>query len=174
MNWLQRCYCRVYQLAFRLAMPLLPYREPERFENIQALPELLNKLELTSVLLVTDRPLRQAGVTGPLEELLARSGVRCAVYDGTRANPTVQNVEEARELYLAEGCQGLIAFGGMDALNERLGIPKTLPEIKPEDVPAMARYAAREANPLYPVPRLMDAGELEALYGAVGEWRNEP
>lgn len=400
MNWLQRCYCRAYQLAFRLAMPLLPYREPERFENIHALPGLLGRLGLTSVLLVTDGPLRQAGVTGELEELLAQSGIRCAVYDGTRANPTVANVEEARERYLAEGCQGLIAFGGgssmdcakavgarivyprrtvnrmkgllrvlrrlppliaipttagtgsevtvtavitdtqrkhkytmnnftmiprwavldpavtvslppsltattgMDALthaveayignsttketrayarkavelifanlpkayesggdlearrkmlyaahiagiafsksyvgyihavahslggqyntphglanavllpkglelygpcvyqklwelgqsagvvaegdgvedgarafiaaiyamNERLGIPETLPDIQREDVPAMARHAAKEANPLYPVPRLMDAGELEAFYEAAGEW----
>ena len=28
---------------------------------------------------------------------------------------------------------------------------------------AMARYAHREANPLYPVPKLMDARELEAF-----------
>lgn len=130
MNGLKACYCRVYQLAFRLAMPLLPYREPERFENIHALPELLERLGLTAVLLVTDQPLRQAGVTKPLEELLAQAGVKCAVYDGTRANPTVHNVEEARALYEAEGCQGLIAFGGgssMDcakAVGARIVYPK--------------------------------------------------
>ena len=28
----------------------------------------------------------------------------------------------------------------------------------------LARYAAREGNPLYPVPVLMDAGELARLY----------
>lgn len=130
MNPFYKCYCRVYQLAFRLALPLLPYREPERFENIQALPGLLERLGLSSVLLVTDRPLRQAGVTEPLEELLARSGVHCAVYDGTRANPTVHNVEEARAIYLAENCRGLIAFGGgssMDcakAVGARIVYPK--------------------------------------------------
>ncbi len=112
-----KSYCRAYQLAFRLAMPLLPYREPEQLESIQALPPLLKRLGLSSVLLVTDRPLREAGVTRPLEELLERSGLRCAVYDSTRANPTVQNVEEARERYLAEGCQGLIAFGGGSSMD---------------------------------------------------------
>ena len=66
---------------------------------------------------MTDRPLREAEVTRPLEELLERSGIRCAVYDGTRANPTVRNVEEARERYLAEDCQGLIAFGGGSSMD---------------------------------------------------------
>ena len=28
----------------------------------------------------------------------------------------------------------------------------------------MARHAAQESNPLYPVPRLMDARELETMY----------
>lgn len=117
MNPLIKTYCRAYQLAFRLAMPLLPYREPEQLESIQALPPLLDRLGVGSVLLVTDRPLREAGITGPLEGLLAQTGIRCAVYDGTRANPTVQNVEEARERYLAEDCRGIIAFGGGSSLD---------------------------------------------------------
>ena len=117
MNPLMKCWCRCFQLAFRLAMPLMPYREPERFESIQSLPPLLERLVIRSILLVTDRPLREAEVTRPLEELLERSGIRCAVYDGTRANPTVRNVEEARERYLAEDCQGLIAFGGGSSMD---------------------------------------------------------
>ena len=117
-------------MAFRLAMPLMPYREPVRLDSIQALPPLLEQLGLRSVLLVTDRPLREAGVTRPLEELLGRAGISCTIYDGTRANPTVQNVEEARERYLAGACQGLIAFGGgssMDcakAVGARIAYPR--------------------------------------------------
>ena len=117
MNILIKCYCRGFQLAFRLAMPLLPYREPERFDSIRALPPLLKRLKIRSVLLVTDQPLREAGVTRPLEELLEQSGIHCAVYDGTRANPTVRNVEEARERYLSEECRGIIAFGGGSSMD---------------------------------------------------------
>lgn len=117
MNPLIKLFCRTWQLAFRLAMPLLPYREPERLDSIAALPPLLERLGIRSVLLVTDRPLRQAGLTRPLEQLLERSGVACTVYDGTRANPTVDNVEQARELYLEGGCQGLIAFGGGSSMD---------------------------------------------------------
>ena len=34
MNPLMKCWCRCFQLAFRLAMP--PYREPAQLESIQA------------------------------------------------------------------------------------------------------------------------------------------
>ena len=32
------------------------------------------------------------------------------------------------------------------------------------DVPKLAHYADKEANPLYPVPVLMSAAELETFY----------
>lgn len=54
-------------------------------------------------------------------------------------------------------------------LNRRLGIPDRLPGIRREDIPVMAAHAAREANPLYPVPRLMSAAELEVFYDAISQ-----
>ena len=48
-----------------------------------------------------------------------------------------------------------------------MNIPKTLDGIKEEDIPEMARHADKEANPLYPVPLLMDAKRLEDLYRKV-------
>ena len=51
----------------------------------------------------------------------------------------------------------------------RYGISEHLEGIDPADIPELARYAAREANPLYPVPVLMDAKELEKFYYLVME-----
>lgn len=130
MNQLQKVYCRIYQTAFRIALPVLPYRLPKIFRNITAIPPLLKKCNINNVLLVTDPGLRKAGVTASLEKLLEKSGIRCVVYDKTCANPTVYNVEEARELYVSEKCEGIIAFGGgssMDcakAVGARIAYPK--------------------------------------------------
>ena len=55
-------------------------------------------------------------------------------------------------------------------LNARMEIPEKLGGIQKEDIPAMAKHAHREANPLYPVPRLMDAKELEQFYNLVADW----
>ncbi|MDY3918366.1 MAG: iron-containing alcohol dehydrogenase [Candidatus Limivivens sp.] len=49
-------------------------------------------------------------------------------------------------------------------MKKRFGIGDTVKEIRKEDIPKLARYADQEANPLYPVPVLMDAKELEPFY----------
>lgn len=49
-------------------------------------------------------------------------------------------------------------------MKKRFGIGDRILEIQEKDIPRLARYADREANPLYPVPVLMDAGELEKFY----------
>ena len=36
--------------------------------------------------------------------------------------------------------------------------------MKEEDIPVLAKRADKEGNPLYPVPRLMNAKELEQIY----------
>ncbi len=117
MNAIKKLYCRTYQKIFRLAIPLLPYRKPKRLNGINALPELLRKKEINSVLLVTDKSIRSFGITGPLERLLASEGIHCTVYDETVANPTTDNVEEARNLYIENECQALIGFGGGSSID---------------------------------------------------------
>ena len=117
MNPFEKIYCRAFQFIFRAALPILPYREPRELESLEDVPALLRKLEVRSVLLVTDGTLREAGLTAPLETLLADNGIRCPVFDGVMPNPTVRNVEAARELYLREGCQALIAFGGGSSMD---------------------------------------------------------
>ena len=52
-------------------------------------------------------------------------------------------------------------------LNASMGIPDKLEGIREQDIPMMAKHADAEANPLYPVPKLMDARELEAIYHEV-------
>ena len=37
----------------------------------------------------------------------------------------------------------------------------------------MAKHSDKEANPLYPVPKLMNAKELERLYRKVADWSKE-
>lgn len=49
-------------------------------------------------------------------------------------------------------------------MNEYMNIPKGFEEIREEDIPAMAKFADMEGNPLYPVPVLMDKKQLEKIY----------
>ena len=212
-----------------------------------------------------------------MEKQLSKSEISCTIYKDTVANPTSSNVEDAKKLYLDNGCQALLAFGGgssmdcakavgarlarpdkplskmegilkiwhrlplliavpttagtgsettlaavitdadthhkyaindfnlipdyavlepsvtyglppqltattgMDAvateefinhirsMNISMNIPETLNGIRNEDIPKLARYADKEANPLYPVPALWGPDKLEQMYHLVQE-----
>lgn len=54
-----------------------------------------------------------------------------------------------------------------EEMNEYYGIPKHIDVIREADIPRMARYAAKEANPVYPVPILWTAKDLEEIYREV-------
>ena len=54
------------------------------------------------------------------------------------------------------------------ALNAKMNIPNKITGIKQEDISEMARHAEKEANPLYPVPKLMTRKELEGFYYTIG------
>lgn len=112
MNVFQKMYCRVFQTGFRLAIPILPYRDPQVLTSEQEIADVLLQKGFSSVLIVTDESLHGLGLLEPLKEVLGTAQVKYVVYDKTVANPTVANVEEARELYIENGCEAIIGFGG--------------------------------------------------------------
>lgn len=52
----------------------------------------------------------------------------------------------------------------IEELNIKMNIPNNIPQIEEKDIASLAKTADHEANPLYPVPVLYDAKELEELY----------
>ena len=260
--------CRAIQIAFRIALPILPYREPEIVSSCAGLGDIFAKERAGSVLVITDAGIVKNGLISSLEEVLEQNKIKYTIYDKTQPNPTVKNAEEALALYYQNNCDTLIAIGGGSAmdcakavgarvaypkkslnkmggilrvlrrlptliaipttagtgseatlaavimpyvleeygscvykklcrlgiaagvcsekdtyedgakkfiaaireLNARMSIPDNIAGIRKEDVSEMAKHAEREANPLYPVPKLMTRKELEGLYYKVAEW----
>ena len=73
----------------------------------------------------------------------------------------------SEETPIEDAAEAIISH--IEGMNRRMGIPEKFNCIKAEDIPAMARLADKEANPLYPVPTLWDNTELEALYRIASE-----
>lgn len=66
---------------------------------------------------------------------------------------------------------GAIKFiNAVKELNSKMNIPNKLTGIKKEDIEALAKHAAKEANPLYPVPTLLTKKELAEFYVQVADW----
>ena len=117
MNQVKKAYCRIYQTVLRTVLPILPYRKPQLLDDTDALTELFRGKGVDRVLMVTDKVIRQLGITGHLEKILSEESIKCVIYDGTVANPTTDNVEEARSLYINEKCQAIIGFGGGSSID---------------------------------------------------------
>ncbi len=55
----------------------------------------------------------------------------------------------------------------IEDMNRAMNIPTNIPEINPKDIAELACTAAKEANPLYPVPVLWTTKELTQIYQEV-------
>ena len=51
----------------------------------------------------------------------------------------------------------------VEQMNQRMGIPTTIAELRAEDIPLIVDRALAEAHPDYPVPRIMTRDECETL-----------
>ncbi|MEG0074637.1 MAG: iron-containing alcohol dehydrogenase [Eubacterium sp.] len=50
-------------------------------------------------------------------------------------------------------------------MNKNMGIPETIDALRAEDIPELTKRILKEANPTYPVPRIMDFDECVSLLG---------
>ena len=130
MFFVKSMICRGVQTALRVAMPFLPYREPEIVSSCADLGGVLKKEKAQSILIVTDQGIVNGGLVAPLEAVLTENGVPYTIFSETQPNPTVENVEAALAQYHRNNCDCLIAMGGgssMDcakAIGARVAYPK--------------------------------------------------
>ena len=117
MNPIRAAWCRTFQAAFHLALPILPYTEPKILPSTDAAADVLSEHGVRSVLLVTDPGIAQLHLTDGLERALLGHGITCTVFSDTVANPTVRNVEDAATLYRENACEAIIGFGGGSAMD---------------------------------------------------------
>lgn len=137
MNLPKKLFCRGVQTVLRAALPLLPYRDPKILNGVEEIPDCLKVKNIHKVLIVTDGFLHISGMLEPMKKALSAAGIGYVVYDEVTPNPTILNVELARERYLAENCESLIGFGGGSAIDcakavgARIARPKlTIPKMK--------------------------------------------
>lgn len=163
-------YCRTFQGVMRVAMNVLDWSEPELLKGagaVKALPEKIKELGYNNVLIVTDKGLMNLHLLDSLFEELRNKEIAYVVYDGVQPNPTIDNIEEARKLFLGNGCQAIIAFGGgspMDcakACGARIARPNT-------EIPKMRGQlkVIKKIPTLFAVPTTAGTGS-EATLAAV-------
>ena len=143
MKPIKKIGCRVYQKGFRAALPVMPYREPTILESTDDIAKLCVEKGISSIIIVTDKGISSLGLVDDTIAKCEEAGVKVVLYDETVPNPTIDNVEAVRKLYLDNGCQALVGFGGGSSMDCAKGA------------------AARIAKPRQPVEKM--AGVLKVL-----------
>lgn len=121
MLWtLKKCWYRIYQRVFKVAMCFMDWSAPQLLEgagSVLRLPELIKSKGVKKVLVVTDKGLIALHLLDPLFAKLDEVGIAYVVFDGVRPNPTIPCIEECKDMYVKNGCEGVIAFGGGSAMD---------------------------------------------------------
>jgi alcohol dehydrogenase len=165
-----KTYCRLYQRTFKLVSPLLPWRKPQLIEGenaVHKLPKVIKDLGIGSVLIVTDKGISSLGLMVGLLQGLNEENLDVVIYDKTVQNPTIENIEEALQLYHANHCEGIIAFGGGSPMDCAKGVGARI--ARPEKTVAQMKgeLKIRKAiPPLFAIPTTAGTGS-EATVAAV-------
>ena len=112
---MKKCWYRISQKVLKLAMCFMDWSEPELLEGegaVLKLPSFIKNKGINKVLAVTDKGLMNLHLLDPLFEELKKQDIEYVIYDGVKPNPTIPNIEECKDMYINNNCQGIIAFGG--------------------------------------------------------------
>jgi alcohol dehydrogenase len=80
--------------------------------SLLKLPSLLEKIASGKVLIISDRGLEKIGVVKKLMDILDNNGVKYETFLDIEANPSVETVNAATEVFKKSGAECIIALGG--------------------------------------------------------------
>lgn len=114
-DMVKKAFYRAYQKTFKVAEYFFDWSEPQLLKgagSVRELPALVKSKGITSVLVVTGKRHTKLNLLADLYEQLDAQNIKYTVFDSVQPNPSIENIEEARRLYLKNACEGIIAFGG--------------------------------------------------------------
>ena len=171
MSSLKIAYYRAYQKIMKIFMLFLDWSEPEMLTgpgSIKKLPGVIKSKGISKVMIVTDKGLMSLNLLDGLFEELKNQGISYVVYDGVQPNPSIENIEQAREMFVSNGCEAMIAFGGgspMDcakAACARVVRPnKSIPQMRG------VMKVMRKLPPFFAVPTTAGTGSETTLAAVV-------
>lgn len=167
----EKAFCRVYQKVFFLFQCCLDWSEPQLLTGpgaVKKLPALIKEKGLNKVLIVTDKGLTGLGLPNGLYEELTKTGIGYVVYDGVQPNPSIDNIEEARQMYVDNGCEGIIAFGGGSPMDcAKLAAARVVKPNQPVVKMRGVMKIMKKLPPFFAVPTTAGTGSETTLAAVV-------
>ena len=115
MGLFKNCYYRINQKVLKFFMRFMDWSEPELLIGegaVLKLPELVKSKGVDKVLIVTDKGLMNLHLLDSLFDALNKLDIAYIIFDDVQPNPTIPNIENCKDSYIENKCNGIIAFGG--------------------------------------------------------------
>ena len=105
----------VYQQVLRIYVSTFRIKKTEIIHQIGAsgqIGQLLKQKGFARILIITDAVLVKLGLLNDMLSGLKKSNIDYVVYSDVVPNPTIKNINGAKDLYVNNNCQAIVAFGG--------------------------------------------------------------
>lgn len=79
---------------------------------VKQLKDEVNNREYNTMLIVTDKGIRNSGILEKIETILQSTSIETLIYDEVKPNPTVTATDEAYTLFKDKGIKSILAVGG--------------------------------------------------------------
>lgn len=112
---MMKLYCRCFQNAIKVGMYALPWTMPQVLEGhgqVKRLPKLIKRTHCRKALVVTGKTIMKLGLLDGFLKAMDQEQMPYAVFDQVEPNPTDLVVEKGVYVFLKEGCDCIVAFGG--------------------------------------------------------------
>lgn len=169
--WIKKCYYRINQKVLKFAMRFMDWSEPTLLEGegaVKKLPSFIKNKGINNVLVVTDKGLMSLHLLDDLFKELEKENISYSVFDGVQPNPTIQNIEDCKDIYIKNKCEGIIAFGGGSPMDcaKAAGARVTNPK---KSVKKMRGYLKikKKLPPFFAVPTTAGTGSETTLAAVV-------
>ena len=83
-------------------------------ECLKEVPSFIKENNFKKALIVTDKVLVQIGLVGKVTDLLEANEIEYIIYDETKPNPTVKNVEDGLTILKEGNCDFVITCDGFN------------------------------------------------------------
>ncbi|MCG6912157.1 MAG: iron-containing alcohol dehydrogenase, partial [Deltaproteobacteria bacterium] len=111
----KKIFYRVVQKIMKYVSKVMPFPVPVILTGPGSVKTLIDNIKargIGNVLVVTDRVLMDLKLLDGLQASLAAHDIQYTIFDDVQPNPTIENVENGREVYKKNRCKAIIAFGG--------------------------------------------------------------
>lgn len=168
MNLINKMYCRSYQLVFKMAIPFLPYRSPKILNDISKINEICKQTNIKKLLVVTDEVILNSKTFIPMQEELAKQKINYTIFDKVKPNPTISLVEEAKDTYIKENCDGIVAIGGGSVIDlaKACGARIVRPNRTIQDMKGLL-HVRRKLPTLFVIPTTAGTGSETTLAAVI-------